>query len=85
MIVGGAICGCSRSRWEEAGFGASLVGSLVHFGFHLGWLADRIRELHDQIIIKVVFVGRLRLLRDARPDNLTFDALPTPRCVRTGH
>ena len=85
MVVRRAICGGRRRRWEETRLSARLVGGLVHFGFHLGGLADRVGQLDDQIIIKVVLVGRLGLLCDAGANYLTLDALTPSCCCRSWH
>ena len=75
MVIRRTICsGCGR-RWEEACLSTSFVGSLVHLGFDIGWLSNRVGQLDDQIIIKVVLIRRLRLLRDTRSYNFAFDAL----------
>ena len=51
VIVAGAIGGRGRRRGEEARLRAGLVGGLVHLGLHILGLADRISELHDQIMV----------------------------------
>ena len=75
MVIGGAVCSCGGCRGEEASFGTSLVGSLIHLGLHFnGWLSDRVSQLDDQIIIKVVAIWRFRLFRNTGPDDFAFGA-----------
>ena len=85
MVVRRAICGGRRRRWEETRLSARLVRGLVHFGLHLGGLADWVGQLDDQIIIKVVLIRRLRLLCDAGANNLALDALATSGRRRGWH
>ena len=59
VVIRRTICsGCGR-RWEEACLSTSFVRSLVHLGFDIGWLSNRVGQLDDQIIIKVVLIRRL--------------------------
>ena len=82
MVIRRTIGGCCGGRWEEACLCTSFVGSLVHLGFNISWLSNRVGQLHDQIIIKVVLIRRLRLFRNSRSYNFAFDALSATRSRR---
>lgn len=51
MVIRRTICGGGGRGGEKRGLRARLVGGLVHFGFHIGRLADGVAQLHDQVVI----------------------------------
>ena len=79
MIIWRTICCGCGCRWEKARLGSCLVGRLVHLSGLVCWFSNWICQLNYKIVIEVVFVRALWLLRDARSDYFTFDALTGTR------
>lgn len=76
----GPVSGCSCRRWEERSLGACLVGGLVHLVLDVSWLANRVSELDNEVVVQVVLIWRLRLFSNSGTDDFTFDTLCSVRC-----